>query len=520
MLPGLVVLIAGTMLTPRLMASRSLGVDVSSYQGSGVNWTSVKGSGITFAWAKATEGTGTTDADFTLNASHGKSAGVYMGAYHFAHPASASPASEENYFWSVAGGYIAADGKTLMPMLDMEVFTGVNGASSYSDWANQWCDDAVADATAKGVHIKPAIYTSACSACNFNSSIAQWSSDIADYNGQSAQTGTPWSTCGSCAVWGAGVWNFWQYTDSGAVSGISGGVDSDVFNGTAAQVASTMVATSTTVTGGGPDACSRGAGMLDVFTRGVDKHLWKKSYSGGAWSAWQDLGENLSADPSAVAKDATSVDVFWNGSGALWHKTWTAAGGWTVSASLGGSILGGPDACSRNSGVVDVFARGSNNDLQKNTWTSTAGWSGWSSLGETVTSDPTACCRDANTVDVFWNGNGALWHKSWTAAGGWSASASLGGAITWGPDACSKDSSTVDVFVRGTDQALYKNTWSAPSGWSGFQNLGGVLASSPSTVAWDSTRVDTFTRGTDNNIYQKYWTSASGWSGFISLGHE
>ena len=225
-----------------MQAARSLGVDVSSFQGSGVNWTSVKASGITFAWAKATEGISITDADFTINASHGKSAGVYMGAYHFAHPASASPASEENHFWSVAGGYITADGKTLMPMLDMEVFTGVTGASSYSDWANQWCDDAVADATANNVHIKPAIYTSACSACNFNSSVSQWSSDIADYNGQSAQTGTPWSTCGSCAVWGSGVWTFWQYTDSGAVSGISGGVDSDVFNGTTATLIATEVA--------------------------------------------------------------------------------------------------------------------------------------------------------------------------------------------------------------------------------------------------------------------------------------
>ena len=55
-----------------------------------------------------------------------------MGAYHFAHPNSATPASEASHFWSVAGGYIKADGKTLMPMLDMEVFSGVDGASTYS----------------------------------------------------------------------------------------------------------------------------------------------------------------------------------------------------------------------------------------------------------------------------------------------------------------------------------------------------------------------------------------------------
>ncbi len=217
------------------MASRALGIDVSSFQGSGVNWTSVKGSGRTFAWAKATEGTTITDSDFTINQNNGKAAGMIMGAYHFAHPASASAASEENHFWSVAGNYIDADGKTLMPMLDMEVFSGHVSASSYSDWANQWNNAAVADASAKGVKITPFIYTSACSACNFDGSVAVWNADIADYNGESSQTGTPWSTCGSCAVWGSGVWDAWQYTDSASVSGVSGGVDADVINNASAS---------------------------------------------------------------------------------------------------------------------------------------------------------------------------------------------------------------------------------------------------------------------------------------------
>ena len=84
------------------LAQRPLGVDVSSYQGH-PTWSSVKGAGVAFAWAKATEGTTITDADFTYNASNGKAAGVYMGAYHFAHPNSATPGSEASHFWGVAG---------------------------------------------------------------------------------------------------------------------------------------------------------------------------------------------------------------------------------------------------------------------------------------------------------------------------------------------------------------------------------------------------------------------------------
>ena len=36
-------------------ATRSVGIDVSSFQGT-VNWSEVKSDGIDFAWAKATEG--------------------------------------------------------------------------------------------------------------------------------------------------------------------------------------------------------------------------------------------------------------------------------------------------------------------------------------------------------------------------------------------------------------------------------------------------------------------------------
>ncbi len=225
------------------LASRPLGIDVSSYQGH-PTWSSVKGAGYIFAWAKAVEGTGITDGDYTYNASNGKAAGVYMGAYDFAHPESSSGGTEENHFWSVASPYIKADGLTLQPMLDMEVFSGHVGATSYSDWVNQWCNAAVADASAAGVNIKPAIYFSAC-AGQFTSAISGWYSDIANYNGESSQTGTPWNICSSDDPWGSSKWDFWQYTSTGSISGISGNVDHDVYNGTSAGLVSAMVATST-----------------------------------------------------------------------------------------------------------------------------------------------------------------------------------------------------------------------------------------------------------------------------------
>ncbi|HZV33664.1 MAG TPA: glycoside hydrolase family 25, partial [Verrucomicrobiae bacterium] len=71
--------------------------------------------------------------------------------------------------------------------------------------------------------------------CDLNSSITltPW---IADWNGENLYSGNPWSTCTSCQEWGAGVWTFWQASDSGRIKGITGKVDLDTFNGTLAQL--------------------------------------------------------------------------------------------------------------------------------------------------------------------------------------------------------------------------------------------------------------------------------------------
>ncbi len=227
------------------MAQRPLGIDVSRWQGT-INWTSVKNAGKTFAWSQATRGAYLTNVNFVANMVNGKAAGVLMGPYHYATPATNSPSTEANYFWNRAGAYILADGKTLMPMLDIEEFNGHVGATSYSDWANQWASNVIAKAAAAGVTIKVMLYSSASLMCNFNSSCSAFGNDVANWSGD-PQTGTPWSCCSSCNLWGGGSWNFWQYSDSGSVSGISGAVDLDVFNGTAAQL-STWVATAA-----GPD---------------------------------------------------------------------------------------------------------------------------------------------------------------------------------------------------------------------------------------------------------------------------
>ena len=238
-----------------VLAQRPLGIDVSSYQGSAdspptnIVWTDVKNSGVSFAWAKATEGVTFNDADFIFNANNAKAAGVCIGAYHFAHPESNTPMAEANHFWNVAGGYIRGDGLSVQPVLDYETFTAPNnvpvGATSYADWANQWCNAVVSKAAAAGVVVKPIIYTSTCEAGNLDGTVAQWTPWIANPSGLSEQTGSPWSStpCNSAGyeLWGAGVWSVWQYSWTASVPGIVGAVDMDVFNGTSNQMVATLV---------------------------------------------------------------------------------------------------------------------------------------------------------------------------------------------------------------------------------------------------------------------------------------
>ena len=213
------------------------GIDVSNYQGY-VTWSSVYGDGARFAYAKATEGTSFTDADYSGNMSRGKTQGLQMGAYHFAHPEANCVSPEANHFWAVAGGQITADGKSIYPTLDLEVFSGHSCQNSYTDWSNQWSTDVKAKT---GNFLHPIIYISACNACNLNSGITL-SAWIADYNGGNLYTGNPWTVCCSCNVWGGGcnanTWTFWQVSSTGSIGGVSGNCDFDAYNGTLAELKS------------------------------------------------------------------------------------------------------------------------------------------------------------------------------------------------------------------------------------------------------------------------------------------
>lgn len=235
---GIAAAVALSFAAGSVRANNLLGIDVSSFQGN-ITWTSVHGDGVAFAFSKSSEGTTYTDSDFAGNMTRGKSAGLQMSAYHFAHPDINCPSVEANHFWNVAGAYLLKDGKSLSPAVDFEVFNGHSCQPSYNAWFNAFN----ADVKAKTPNsLNCVIIVSACNACDLSgTTLAPW---ILNYNGQNLYTGGPWSTCCSCDVWDVPgkctVWNYWGVSSTGAISGISGNVDLDAFNGTLAFLKSSQ----------------------------------------------------------------------------------------------------------------------------------------------------------------------------------------------------------------------------------------------------------------------------------------
>jgi lysozyme len=189
------------------------GLDVSHYNGS-IDWASVANAGIVFAYAKATEGTASQDTHFQANYTAMQQNNILRGAYHFFRPSLDGQAQADNFLKFVT----ALEQGDLPPALDVEVSDG-QAPHVIISRVQQWLDTVEA-----ALGRTPLIYT----ARGF------WSANLA---------GSP--AFGRYPLWVAHYTNnpspnlppgflnytFWQYSEAGHISGITGSVDLDKFNG-------------------------------------------------------------------------------------------------------------------------------------------------------------------------------------------------------------------------------------------------------------------------------------------------
>ncbi len=226
------------------------GIDVSNYQhaclqwsGStcvkrnciDINWGQVYSSGYKFAFIKSTQGDDRApqivNPCFRNDMNAGKAAGVLVGAYHFACTIN-NATREANFFVQNSSGYFGPG--YLRPVLDLETQTSCTLAcntsscwNSYSSWVDEWMS-----AVEKSTGVKPILYVTCEYARNLNSVTLQ------KYPLWIANTGVS-SPCS-----GQFAWNFWQYSWTGSVSGISGNVDLDYFNGDMTALNSFVISSS------------------------------------------------------------------------------------------------------------------------------------------------------------------------------------------------------------------------------------------------------------------------------------
>jgi lysozyme len=210
---------------PRVVVLPGLsGLDVSYVQ-KVVDWTAVKASGIQFAFIKATEGEGLKDSFFDENRAGAKAAGLPVGFYHFFRPLLSMQMQIDN-FVKVVGKLESGD---LYPVLDIE---------APEDWtrfsvaaANQLIDTWLT-AVEKALGVRPLLYINLPMAQKVLGSSPSRANDVlylAQYpdvpTAQPPQIPAPWKD-----------WTFWQHSDKGTNPGITGNVDLDRFNGTAADL--------------------------------------------------------------------------------------------------------------------------------------------------------------------------------------------------------------------------------------------------------------------------------------------
>lgn len=197
------------------------GIDVSRYQGS-IDWAKVKASGMTFVFIKATEGQTYTDPNFQTNVKGALAAGMLVGTYHFFRATSTDGAKAEAAHYAntlqKAGG---AQTLQLPPVMDYENNPGNLSKAQINAVAKAFLTE-LERLTGR----KPIIYTGNSFAGNFDVSLGAYDLWIARYSTSRVPDGQP--------AWKR--WTFWQYTDSGKVDGISGNVDMNEFEGSAAEL--------------------------------------------------------------------------------------------------------------------------------------------------------------------------------------------------------------------------------------------------------------------------------------------
>lgn len=206
------------------------GIDVSVYQGD-IDWPQVAAAGYRYAIARVSHSTTTMDSKFAQNWAGIASVGMVRGVYQYFQPTHDTIAQAQ-----VVCDAVGLLGPGDLPaVIDVEVPNPGISQSEYADVVRTWIDHVEA-CTGK----PPMIYTG-----KYYWEPYLGTDEFADHPLWHAAYPTacqPPNSPPSCGVcpnipdqWS--TWTFWQYTDKNTIPGISGNVDTNIFNGDEAALA-------------------------------------------------------------------------------------------------------------------------------------------------------------------------------------------------------------------------------------------------------------------------------------------
>lgn len=196
-----------------------MGVDVSHYQGV-IDWQALEKQDVSFAFVKATEGSGYTDEFAQINLSRASETDIKVSAYHFFSFDSAGDTQAENFISAVP-----EDMLDMPPVVDIEYY-GDKQKNKPSKEEAEAILAPLLDALEEHYGAKPIIYTT----------VPVYSR----YIKESFSDYPLWIRNVYCEP-EFSDWTFWQYSDKGELYGFSGEekyIDLNVFCGSEEEFAS------------------------------------------------------------------------------------------------------------------------------------------------------------------------------------------------------------------------------------------------------------------------------------------
>lgn len=342
------------------------GIDISHWQGS-VDFARVRAAGKRFVIAKATEGIGFTDENWTKYRANAQAAGLAVTGYHFARPDGNPTKPREEARWFVS--QLNLQPGMIIPALDLER-GGSLGRTALTAWVQAWLDEVYAlTGTRAMIYVSPSF----------------WRSYLGDTRtfadqGYDVLWVAHWGVSSPsvpASNWGGKGWTFWQYTSDGSVPGISGRVDLNRYNGTdltkVIHGANFSLSSAAALTGGS----SVKQGGTTTFDVSINRTFFTLpvalTVSGAPAGTTATLSTSSTSGSSAILTVETSNSGTVTPTGTYSLKVTGTANGLTRSTTMSLVVTDGiaPRAATPASRQYFVTTLGSSSSPVKTSWSAT-----------------------------------------------------------------------------------------------------------------------------------------------------